>query len=209
MFVDCNNRKTRSANIRRMAELEPSLFDLANALGIKLHWRDGVMWGNDVQLTFQKRKLENGDVVDLDEKGRAAAAMELLGVIAKARVEWPSLLDRANRIIDGFITQVVAPKSLRPMSFSVYQDNSLDSCWTFGGSRLGAQDEAEVGLHLIGEDEIRGYGETLADAVVDLRAKAEAKFKGRQPSGIATKPFDGDSELSEVMRAIGVGGKGP
>lgn len=204
MFVDYRNQKTRSENLRRLEELEPGLFDLANALGMKLHWRGGVAWGNDVQLTFQKRKMDNGDVVDMDESEQADCAMTILRKVAKARSEWPSLLERANRMIDGFVKEVVEPRKLRPMSFSVFGDDSLDSCWTFGGPRLGAQDKTEVGLHLIGEDEVRGYGETLADAIGDLRAKAEAAFKDKKPSGIATKPFDGDCECEELQRLMGL-----
>jgi hypothetical protein len=179
--------------------LEPGLRALANLLGLKLHWRDNVLWGNDIQLSYLQQ-IRDGQRSDLDDAGQAQVAMVVLRRIAEARREWGTLLDRAVVIIDEFDAAVCKPRAVRRMNFSVAMNDSLDSCHTFGGN--GSESEVEITLCLIGEKQMSAKGLTLQEAVDSLLLLATCALQHKAPSGVATQPFDGDAELVEVQKMI-------
>jgi hypothetical protein len=163
-------------HIKPFIEAEPRIAELTRALDLRLFWRQDTLWAGGVQLTFEYRS-HKGEMVPLDSvEKKAAVALERLQMIEKARSEWPSLRERANRIIDEFDLEVVKPHKIQRKCFSVAQDNSLDSCAVFGGGIDFPPKEYQIILDLVGEPQLRGYGPTLDEAVADLRARAEREY---------------------------------
>lgn len=204
-----NNSATRSKYIRRFFELQPGMCTLADIIGVKLHWRDKVLWGDDVQLSFLygrgKGVSPTDEPVALDEAAQAELAMMRLMQIADARKKWGTLQERAKAIIDEFDETIAKPYKIRRMHFSVAQNNSLDSCWVFGGGLVASDmvKESEVELCLIGEERVRGKGKCLNDAVEDLREKSRAFCEGKEPSGKVTR-FTSDDELQHLKQEMGL-----
>lgn len=193
------NHRTRSKNLLSLFAVEPKIPVLANALGLRLLWRDGVAWADDVQLTAPYIH-EDGKARPrrTSEKDRAEMALGILTKIKKARDDWGTLLQRAESIIDDFETNVVKGCGTKRMHWSVWRNDSLDSVSVFGGG-FGPDCGGEVTLELVGEQRIQVKGESLADSVRLLREEARKQLAGKPTSGTCGAGHTADSEFNQLL----------
>lgn len=183
----------------------PRLAELSASLALRLHCRDGVLWAEDVQLTFEYRNVKGKQVRLATIEQKCELALEILGWVQSARSAWGSLLQRARHIISRFDRECVKPFNVQRMHWTVVRDNSLDSVSVFGGGPF-ANRGFEVVLTLIGEPALMASGQSLREATDKLLASAEVKYKHQRKSQRPTRPFNSDDELARLKKLMGVKG---